>query len=223
MVVPCEEWHSPVHLKLLPLVHTCMFQLSSVMLFKATGSDLILCSSQRFTSGPSPHPIISHWRFFSWLIPLLKKAVTMVYQSTTLYSVTLHQTVLFVVMAVRTYTSRDWRMTVDSLKPHIIIIQQPWCPSLMSSAYNSWVPLPSHSQHITAESLSLTFSTYNSWVPLPSHSQHITAESLYPHILDIWQLSPSTLTFSTYDSWVPLPSHSQHMTAESLYPHILNI
>jgi len=248
MVVPCEEWHSPVHLKLLPLVHTCMFQLSSVMLFKATGSDLILCSSQRFTSGPSPHPIISHWRFFSWLIPLLKKAVTMVYQSTTLYSVTLHQTVLFVVMAVRTYTSRDWRMTVDSLKPHIIIIQQPWCPSLMSSAYNSWVPLPSHSQHITAESLSLTFSTYNSWVPLPSHSQHITAESLsvtfstynswvplpshsqhitaeslYPHILDIWQLSPSTLTFSTYYSWVPLPSRSQHITAEFLYPHILDI
>jgi len=38
---------------------------------------------------------------------LLKKAVAVIYQSTTLYSVILHQTVLFVVMAVRTYTSRD--------------------------------------------------------------------------------------------------------------------
>jgi len=38
---------------------------------------------------------------------LLKKAVAMVYQSTTLYSITSHQTVLYVVMAVRTYASRD--------------------------------------------------------------------------------------------------------------------
>ena len=84
-------------------------------------------------------------------------------------------------------------MTAESLYPHIL---------------NIWQLSPS----------TLTFSTYNSWVPLPSHSRHITAESLYPHILDVWQLSHSTLTFSTYDSWVPLPSHYQHITAESRLP-----
>jgi len=68
---------------------------------------------------------------------LLKKAVAIVYQSTTLYGDTLLQIVLFVVMAVRTYTSRDWHMTAESLKPHIINTQQLRPPSLMSSAYDS--------------------------------------------------------------------------------------
>jgi len=36
------------------------------MLLKATGSDLISHSSHWFTH----HPIILHWRVFSWLIPL---------------------------------------------------------------------------------------------------------------------------------------------------------
>lgn len=158
MVVPCEVWHFPLHLKLLPLVHTYMFQSTSVMLFKATGSDLILHSSHWFTSGPSPHhPIISHWRFFHGLFLSLEEAGSngVPIDHTVWHHIAPDSSLCtngFDNLSVTWLTydslvaeaSHPQHMTAESLKPHIINTQQLRSPSLMSSAYDSQDPWASH-------------------------------------------------------------------------------
>jgi len=156
VVVLCEVWHFPVHLKLLSLVHTYKFQSTSVMLFKATGPDLILHSSHWFASGPSPHhPIISHWRFFHGLFLSLEEGGS--------NGVPVNHT-------VQHHIAPDSSLCSNG------------CENLCVTwlTYDSWVAEASHHEHTTAQvpkpyvistwqprPLSLTFSTYDSWVPQP--------------------------------------------------------
>jgi len=155
------------------LTPTCSSQ--QVMLFKATGSDLILHRSHWFTSGPSPHhPIISHWRFFHGLFLSLEEG-----------------------------SSSD--IPVDhTVQRHIApdsSVRSNGCENLHVTwlMCYSWVPQTSHHQHTTAQApklyvisiwqlspSTLTFSIYDCWVPQASHDQHTTVQVPRPHNISIW-------------------------------------